>query len=516
MSTSRRLLAATAVTAMCAGTALAGTISTATAAPRTTAGAVADDTPVFTISTPERVRATKYGRTTYVNLKVRALAGPEGIEMVSQRSDDYETPIETTWTAGARSGAFPAGTQTDFTGLPGFLRTTYTKKDGSLTRTSKMAGCLNGPSSRRRPDAAAFSPYPRFCPYGLYNLGSVQGIQGGWSTRISGYGQGMRLPKGLYDVHIEVAKRYADAFGLDADSRSHDLELKVRQYKERDWSRTDPARQQPTGSGEVATPAAHPSGAQGGAAAAAAPRPDLRSLPATDIALNRTGTQLRFAATVWNAGDSPLVIDGFRDDREEEHMEAYQYFFNSDDEQVGYQKLDSEFHWHADNHQHWHYEDFAAYRLLDAEKNVVKTSGKISFCLANTDAVDYTVPGADWQPGNTDLSTACGREGSLSIREVLSAGSGDTYAQFRKGQSIGLGKAGGSHYVPDGTYYLSVEANPYGNLVESETSNNNALREIQIKTRKGGKRVVTAAQVGMIDESQGGGFWFRQPAHQVG
>ncbi len=511
MSTSRRLLAATAVSALCAGTALAGFTPTAAATPRAAPPAAADDAPLFTISTPERVRATKYGRTTYVNLKVRALAGPDGIEMISQRADDYETPIETTWTAGARSGSFPAGTQTDFTGLPGFLRTTYTKRDGSLTRTTRTAGCLSGPSSRRSPDAAAYSPYPRYCPYGLYNLGSVQGIQGGWSTRISGYGQPVRLPQGLYDVHIEVAERYADAFGLDAASRSHDLELKVRQYRER-----EEFRPQATGGGDVAAPAARPTAAKGGVAAAAAPRPDLRSLPATSVALNAKGTQLRFAATVWNAGDSPLVIDGFRDDRDEEHMEAYQYFFDSEDRQVGYQQLDSEFHWHADNHQHWHYEDFAAYRLLDAEKDVVRTSGKISFCLANTDAVDYTVPGADWQPGNTDLSTACGREGSLSIREVLSAGSGDTYAQYRKGQSIGLGVPGGSNYVPDGTYYLSVEANPYGNLIESDTSNNNALREIQIKTRRGGQRVVTAEQVGMIDESQDGGFWYRQPAHQVG
>ncbi len=512
MSTSRRLLAATAVSAVCAGTALAGFTPTAVAAPRASAAAAPDDTPVFTISTPERVRATKYGRQAYVNLRVKATAGPDGIEMISKRADDYETPIETTWTAGARSGSFPAGTQSDFAGLPEFLEVTYTKQDGSLTRTQTVPGCLNGPTSRRSPDAAAFSPYPRWCPYGLYNLGSVQGIQGGWSTNISGYGTGIRLSKGLYDVHVEVATRYADAFGLDAASRSHDLELKVREYPDRDrWAQ---ARRQAPG-GDVAAPGARPPGAQGGVAGAAAPRPDLRSLPASNIDLNNKGTQLRFGATVWNAGDSPLVIDGFRDDREEEHMDAYQYFFDSEGDQVGYQQLDSEFHWHEDNHQHWHYEDFAAYRLLDADQEVVKTSGKISFCLANTDAVDYTVPGAEWRPGNRDLSTSCGRERSLSIREVLSAGSGDTYAQYRKGQSIGLGVAGGPNYVPDGIYYLSVEANPYDNLVESDTTNNNALRQIKIGTRTSGQRFVKAQQVGMIEEFEGG-FRYRQPAYQIG
>ncbi len=48
-------------------------------------------------------------------------------------------------------------------------------------------------------------------------------------------------------------------------------------------------------------------------------------------------------------------------------MDAYQYFFDTDGEQTGYQQLDSHFHWHAANHNHWHFEDFARYRLLDAD-----------------------------------------------------------------------------------------------------------------------------------------------------
>ncbi len=66
-------------------------------------------------------------------------------------------------------------------------------------------------------------------------------------------------------------------------------------------------------------------------------------------------------------------------------------------------------------------------------------SKKQSFCLANTDAVDYTVPGADWHPENTDLSTACGGQEMQSIREVLPSGSGDTYYQYRTGQAFRIG-----------------------------------------------------------------------------
>ena len=52
--------------------------------------------------------------------------------------------------------------------------------------------------------------------------------------------------------------------------------------------------------------------------------------------------------------------------------------------------------------------------------------------------MDYTVKGAIWKPENTELSTACGDRQSLGVREVLSTGSGDTYAQYLPGQSFDL------------------------------------------------------------------------------
>ena len=126
-------------------------------------------------------------------------------------------------------------------------------------------------------------------------------------------------------------------------------------------------------------------------------------------------------------------------------------------------------------------------------------STKQSFCLANTDAVDYTVPGADWRPENTDLSTACGGQEALSIREVLSSGSGDTYFQYRTGQAFRLGD------LPNGTYYIAVTANPLGNLVESDTTNNQSLRRIQLGGRPG-QRWVEAAPVGIVEETWPGMF----------
>ena len=177
-------------------------------------------------------------------------------------------------------------------------------------------------------------------------------------------------------------------------------------------------------------------------------------------------------------------------------MTAYQYFFDGDGEQVGYQQV-GELHFHAANHNHWHFEDFATYRLLSADQEQVRRSGKQSFCLAATDMVDATVPNAEWQPDNTDLATACGDASALSIREVLQSGNGDTYHQFRAGQAISV------KGLPNGTYYLSVLANPNGTLIESDTANNEALRRIRLGG-KPGRRTLRVSQVGIIDESDWG------------
>ena len=119
------------------------------------------------------------------------------------------------------------------------------------------------------------------------------------------------------------------------------------------------------------------------------------------------GNFLRFAATVWNAGDSPLVVDGFRRDGEAV-MDAYQYFFDGDGNQTGYQQI-GEFEFdEKPSHQHWHFRDFATYTLLRADQTTAAVSKKEAFCLANTDSIDQTVTNADWNPENTDLSTDCG------------------------------------------------------------------------------------------------------------
>ncbi len=506
--TTRATLAAAAVAAACT-TALLAAPGTALADPgheNPEPGDIRTFDGPLALMGPDKAVLRKYRGRVYQNLQVRAVAGAGDLEVRSNRLGEqpYENEITTSWTLGEESGTFPVGMQEQFSGLPDLLRTTYRDADGEVVRETTMDACLNGDGERVQPEAAARNRYPWGCPYNAYTLGSVQGVQDGWATRVETWGSRVRLPLGTYAATVEVNEPYASAWGLDPDDAHVEMTVKVREPRERREGRRTAARSTAGDAPQETTaqPAARePSGRGAAAPPEGTPLPDLRSLPAFDINLNGTGNQMRFAANVWNGGNSPLVIDGFRTE-DEDVMAAYQYFFDTEGEQVGYEAVeDSGFYWHAENHNHWHFEDFAKYQLLDADKNVVQDSGKVSFCLANTDAVDYTVPGADWRPENTDLSTSCGQRRSLSVREVLSAGSGDTYAQYRAGQAFG-----GIRDLPNGRYYVRVHANPNDALIESDTTNNVEDRLIRLRG-KGTERRVVVSQVGLIDDEQGGYFF---------
>ena len=422
----------------------------------------------------------------------------------------YDEGIVTEVRTDAGVATLPAGTLHDFNGLTNLLSVTVTEVGATRpAAVVRRSPCLNGWSSTRiRPDAPARSPYPWSCSSMPYTLGSVMGIEGGWSTRVQLSLRKLELDRGRYDVVTTVNPGWREALGISEEDGTSRTRMRVYAAgKHPDYGHGGGYGGGYFRTAEAAdaqhTPAAAEPAEEGAEPPAGVPVPDLRSLPAWQIGLARKGTVLRFAATVWNGGESPLVIDGFRDGADRERMTTYQYFFDSEGEQVGYQQV-GEMRWHAANHNHWHLDDFAKYSLLDASKNEIVKSTKRSFCLANTDAVDYTVPGANWKPSGTDLSTACGDLGAMSVREVLDSGSGDTYHQYRAGQAFRIGD------LPNGTYYIATTANPLGNLVESDTTNNEALREIRLVGKPGMRRVVVP-QVGIIDENQrrrGSFGWF--------
>ena len=355
-----------------------------------TATAAAATTAPLTLWAPAQVDAYTYGGHAWTDLGLRVIAQDAPFELWSNRPT-YDDQIQTVWRSPGGDVALPDGSMKDFTGLGRFLKLELVPRNGGDTITMTKTGCLSGWSERVRPDAPATSPYPRGCWYNPYTLGSVQGVQQGWATPVLGEGRPLRLPLGTYDVTASITPKYATVFGLTAAESERTFKLVVQ--KENGNQRAHAPAHAPS---KTAAPAAHEP-QQASAGVAPSTQPDLRALPAWGIQVSNNGNYLQFAATVWNAGDSPLVVDGFRRDGEDE-MDAYQYFFDGDGNQTGYQQVGS-MHWDPrPTHQHWHFEDFARYVLLKTDKTEAVTSKKEAFCLANTDAVDQTVPNANWNP----------------------------------------------------------------------------------------------------------------------
>ncbi|TQK42744.1 lysyl oxidase [Streptomyces sp. SLBN-118] len=433
-----------------------------------------------------------------------------------------------------RTRKLPNGLVKDFSGLTAFLQVTIVDAKGRTVANRKETFCPNNASGRIRPDAPPKSKYPESCPTNPFTLGSVWGVENGWAsnTYAGSYSEPVDLPAGQYTAKLSVTKPYRDLLGLPNETRT--LKVTVRETEpggaahsavhSTHGSISAPsaghALHQGRGADAPAPPAlpyafkaaqaaAHlgdgpgqtdgsriapalgPNAKRpvGKAAVPNVPKPDLRSLPAWDISISdgEDGDvpgkdYMVFSANVWNAGPAPLVVDGFRKPGKG-LMDAFQYFYDTNGKQVGYAPSGT-MEWDARvGHEHWHFTDFASYRLLGADQREIVRSGKEAFCLANTDAIDYTVKGANWHPYNTDLSTACGQQNSISVREVLDVGSGDTYTQYRPGQSFDVTN------LPNGTYYIQVIANPEKRLHESNLNNNVALRKVILSGTPGARKV---------------------------
>jgi len=449
------------------------------------AGAADPVPPTLSMMVPKKVVAEGYDGEVYLYAAGSLVTGETGFSIWAHRPD-WNSPISAQLVSDAGTVDLPADAMTDFTGLRFFKFSLKSVKTGDIVKQWSGSLCLSG-GQRTIPDAEPRNPYPDYCPYNPYTKGSVQGLPGHYAAPLPiQTNRSLRLDERKYDLTITVRRKMAELFSMTEPSVT--TRLIVEDYSgERKPPQSKPAVR-PTKAPHRHEPAQPSAGRFDG------PKPDLQSLPAFGITLNRAGTALRFGANVWNAGPSPMVVEGFRDNLEEEHMTAYQFFYDADGNELGHEQV-GELHWHGGNHNHWHFEDFATYRLLKADKSTAVRSTKNSFCLANTDAVDYTVPGADWHPEGTDLGSACGGQEALSVREVLSSGSGDTYYQFRTGQAFRLGN------LPDGIYYIQVLANPEGNLIEESTTNNSALRKIRLSTDKKGDRKVKVFQKGIIVET---------------
>ena len=115
----------------------------------------------------------------------------------------------------------------------------------------------------------------------------------------------------------------------------------------------------------------------------------------------------------------------------------------------------------SDCHQHYHFEDYADYRLLDMRGNLVARGHKQAFCL-----VDLWRPPGSSGPRNPKFPD-CGFQG-------ITAGWADIYHRDLDCQWIDVTD------VPDGRYVLEVHVNPARVIPEADYSNNVARTEVCI------------------------------------
>jgi hypothetical protein len=437
----------------------------------------------------------------YLDVGANVVAGRTALEIRASRRS-YHDPVVATQviTAGGvrKSRVLPAGLVTDFSGLSKFLHVALVDAAGQKVLDTDQGFCPNVYDAVRvRPDAPDRSPYPYGCSQMPFTLGSVWGIQAGWAVNTAQPvpAASLTVPDGTYTAHLTINEAHRVAFGIAPDQASASVQVTVKTYTGGGL----PSAQQRAAAAPGVAPAPNNARPTGKAGAPTGPRPDLRALPAWQIHVDDgqprdhgDGTPavadepkreyLSFAANVWNAGPSPLVVDGYREPGAGK-MDAFQYFYDASGKQVGWEPAGT-MEWDPRaGHTHWHFTDFARYRLLTADKQQAVRSQKEAFCLAPTDGIDLTVKQANWRPGNADLHTACGRESSLAIRETLDTGWGDTYTQRVPGQSFEITD------LPNGTYYIEVAANPENRLRESNTGNNVSLRQVILGGTPGARTV---------------------------
>ncbi len=406
------------------------------------------------------------------------VAAPDGDVELHARRPDYTDPVELTQVdsvTGDLLRTLPADLLRDWAGLRNFLRLRLTNAAGTQVAGRTIDFCPNTYQRERLHDEGPLLPrYPEFCGFHPLTRGMVWGIEHGWAVNPFDWTISTRrkLPDGIYTLEVWIAEPYRSLFEIPDEDAEVTISLTLRTRPRRQGHRAHaaPPSRPYAAVPEVADP--DPS-----------TLPDLQAHPAWNLGVRREGGRdlLHFAATEWNAGPQPLVVEGFRQ-QGAARMDAYQYFYENGQpvgkSQVGELEFDSQ-----PGHGHWHFLQFVRYSILDASEMEVVRSRKEAFCLVPTDAVDLTVENAEWRPRHVGLGSSCGLPRSLWIRETLDVGWGDTYLQDLPGQAFNVTK------LPNGPYYVAVHVNPTGALHEADTTNNRTLRLIRLRGKPGARWV---------------------------
>ena len=444
------------------------------------------------IAAQRTITATRSGKQVFVDpgIWVASLGAPLQLD-VSRAS--YTQPVTITQVISQpglppQTRALPASILDRWNGLKNFITLTIRNKAGRVVATTRMTLCPDSfDTERARPDSPPTSPFPQQCAAAdPFQLGTVWGIQQGWAVNAAQFSRTYRLALGTYRVTESIAPVYTRLFGIPPADATATVVMHVVKGSgccvAAGGTRRHPAA--------LAKLPAVPVLANPPESAL----PDLVPLPAWGIRASRTAGRdlLSFDATVWVGGNGQLDVQGFRANSSPV-MPAYQYFWQ-DGQVIGRARAGTMGFDSLPGHDHWHFEQFAAYRLLGSNGNLVLRSQKTGFCIAPTDAVDLLLPNATWQPSFIGFSGQCGSPTALWVRESMPVGWGDTYSQSAAGQAFDITN------LRNGTYYVQVVANPGHVLHETTTANDVTVRKVIISGTRGHRHVSVPAWNGIDPE----------------
>ncbi|MGL5826738.1 MAG: lysyl oxidase family protein, partial [Nocardioides sp.] len=337
-----------------------------------------------------------------------------------------------------------------------------------------------------------------YCAGAWFTKSTVFGIERGWAVPVGSFLE-VKTKLKEFDVSVSISDPVADFLGIPAAARTVTQHVVVEDEGCAFGCRSARAEQVrattdlPAAMAPDSAPTRRTTPATAAGAPAADTLPDLVSVPAWHISTTRGRVdRLNFNAHEWNAGAAPLVVEGYRRGTQP-LMDAYQVFYRNGKPVRSKKTGTFEFH-DVDSHNHWHFSDFAKYELVKPGGALVTTSGKQSWCLAPTDAVNLRLTGAAWRPDSTGLTSTCGEESALWLRQTMPVGWGDTYNQY---QTEAFDLTG----VPNGTYQIKITVNPNGNLFEKTKANNVSLRTVKIGGRPGARTVTVPPYQGIDTEN---------------
>jgi hypothetical protein len=151
-----------------------------------------------------------------------------------------------------------------------------------------------------------------------------------------------------------------------------------------------------------------------------------------------THTVVRFTVTTPNIGDADVFVGSPL-----AHMDP-----NGDGD---FADQDGLFEF-ATCHQHFHFQHYAEYRLIDSKGTTWKAA-KRGFCMLDTDPYNVNTGDGTWSYRNCGTDERDGFQG-------ISAGWADTYVWKLGGQYFVLDGGDGQPPVPPGVYTIQVEVNP--------------------------------------------------------